>query len=118
MIDAIWMVSVSRCASATLCPTDRDLLSAVRRRDGEIAVEIAKADMAKGSPSLEIIDLQKIRDISNVHCGDSTTAAPKSVNCSFTLKYWSSICYTVAKMTLGGDGWVISDDLSVSRGPK
>ena len=69
MIDAIWLASVSRRASATLCPTDRDLLSAVYRRDGEIAFEVEEAYTAKNPQSFEIVDQQKIRSISDVHCG-------------------------------------------------
>jgi hypothetical protein len=94
MIDAIWLASVSKCASATLCPTDRDLLSTVYWRDGEIAFEVAKAYTEKNPRNFEMVHQQKVKGISDVHCGGATTEAPASITCSFTLKYWSSICYT------------------------
>ena len=119
MITLLLIASMSRCTSPTVCPSDEELLSAVRNRDGAIIQEVANQAETEDPGSIVLIHGERIRRISDVLCGDEMPSdrpgEPRSVICKFTVRYWSNDAYTVARMVQQAGGWEIDDALSVSR---
>lgn len=102
--------SLGRCASADLCPTDADVAAAVAQRnaDENAAVAVALAEdggHAYGPPPL--------RGIRRVRCGDVSPLAPRSVNCSYELRYGRRRVHEIATLLHDGGRWRIVERLSV-----
>ncbi len=112
------MAGISRCVTPTLCPSDEQLLIAVRARDGAIIREVSNQAQQEAPGSIVMVHGERIRGISDVLCGEeiqSDPDEPPSVMCKFTVRYWSRNAHTVARMVKQDDGWEIDDALSVSR---
>ena len=119
MVSLLALASISRCASLALCPTDGQLLSAVRAHDLAV-VQAASDQAAKDDPdSIFMIHTQRIKRISDVLCGDKLPSNGASgqpvINCKFTVKYWSKDAFQVAKLVQRDGGWDIDEALVVTR---
>lgn len=119
MITLLLAASISRCVVPTVCPSDEELLIAVRNRDGAIIQEVANQAEQENPESIVLVHGERIRRISDVLCGDEMPSdrpdVPRSVICKFTVRYRSSDAYTVAIIVQQTDGWEIENALSVSR---
>jgi hypothetical protein len=109
------MAQVSRCAIASMCPTDQDLKEAIYDRTAEAAAKWTNAYRAEHPDEIVWADPLVIGKISNVHCGDKSLDEPGTVNCSYSVMRASNIVYVVAKMTLRDGRWTILDELAVTR---
>ena len=113
MLTLLFLAAMARCATADLCPTDADLLNAVRSRDE--AFTQAVADQASADGDIILVHTQRIRRISDVICGDKLTDLLQTITCSFKVRYWSNDAYQVAKLVKRTDGWEITDSLGATR---
>ena len=119
MIALLILANVSRCAAPTLCPTDEQLLAAVRNRDSAV-VQAASNQAAQDDPSsIVLIHSERIKRVSNVFCSDvlpnDLPGSPTTINCAFVVRYWSRDAHTVARMVRRTDAWEIVDALMVTR---
>jgi hypothetical protein len=119
MIALMMLVGISRCAAPDVCPSDEELLAAVRGRD-DAALQQAVDDAAQNDPGrIVMIHGERIRRISVVLCGEAMARErpdePPAVLCRFTVRYWSRDAHSVARMVKRPDGWEIDEALSVSR---
>ena len=119
MIVLLILASVSRCAAPTLCPTDEQLLAAVRNRDGAV-VQAASNQAAQDDPtSVVMIHSERIKRISDVLCSDALpndlSGNPTTINCAFVVRYWSRDAHTVARLVRRSDAWEIENALMVTR---
>ncbi len=119
MIALLVLASMSRCVSAGLCPTDEQLIAAIRARD-EAFVQSASNQAAQDYPtSIVMIHSERIKRIADALCGgklpSDLAGDPPVINCKFTVRYWSQDDYHIARMVLRSDGWEIADALVVTR---
>lgn len=115
MMTLLLLAGISRCAIADLCPTDAEILSAVRARDDAVVQEVTNQAVAENPDQLVFVHSERIRRISNVICGDRLPGDEPTITCNFTIRYWSRNAYQVAKLVRAGDEWRIEDSLSVTR---
>jgi hypothetical protein len=115
MVGRLILASISRCVSVDLCPTDEDILAAVRARDAEIADGYTIAASQEEPNGFVHYSPQRIRRISDVICGDALPGETPTITCKFTVRYWSTNAFQVARLVQEGKGWRIDEALSVSR---
>jgi len=109
------MAQVSRCAVASLCPTDEQIRDAIYLDIGQEAHAWADAQRAANPKDSIIADVIAIRQVANVHCGERIADEPSAVNCSFTYLQGHHIIYEVAKLTWDGRVWTVLGKMTVSR---
>lgn len=119
LISLLALASISRCASLALCPTDDQLRSAVSAHDSAV-VQAVSDQAAKADPdSIFMIHTQRIKRIADVLCGDklpsNLTSGPPVIHCKFTVKYWSSDDFQVARLVQRDGRWDIDETLVVTR---
>ncbi len=108
-------VASARCALPQLCPTDREILDALRQADTDfVFAETARAEKANPN-ELVFIRMEGIQGISGVVCGERISQDEAIVNCKFTVRHPASESYEVASLKKTGDGWAIKDALIVNR---
>lgn len=119
MIALLILASVSRCAAPTLCPTDEQILAAVRNRNSAVVQAISNQAAQTDQSSVFLIHSERIKRISNVLCSDvlpnNLSENPATINCAFVVRYWSREAHTVARMVRRSDAWEIDDALMVTR---
>ncbi len=119
MIAVLIFASMSRCVIPELCPTDEQILAAVRSRDANVVQAIANQAARDDPNSVFLTHSERIKRISNVLCGDKLPSDlagdPPVINCRFTVRYWSRNAETVARMVRRRDGWEIDNALAVTR---
>jgi hypothetical protein len=109
------MAQISRCAVASLCPTDAQIDDAIFLNIGQEAHAWADAQRAANPKYLIIADVIAITQVGNVHCGARSVDEPRAVQCSFTYLQGRHIVFEVAKLTWDGQVWIIADKMAVSR---
>jgi hypothetical protein len=116
---AMILAGLSRCSVATLCPTDDQILTAVRNRDNDMVFALSNQAARDDPNSITLIHTLRIKRISDVVCGDALPSDlpgdPPTVNCKFTVRYSSKDAFTVAKMVQKEGQWKIADSLMVTR---
>ena len=114
MISLLLLASAARCVTPALCPTDEQLMKAVRLYyAGKSGVELS----AIGDDSIHIY-VEPIKRISDVLCGDegaNATDSPPVVTCNFTARYSDRYVRQTAELQQRDDGWEIIDTLTVTR---
>jgi hypothetical protein len=80
----LWLASVTRCVSATLCPTDADLLHAMRAENADRTTAAAQRPSSDGS--IIIIHFFDSDEVSEVICGEEMPHEPLTVTCKFTVR--------------------------------
>ena len=119
MIVSLILAAASRCAVSTLCPTDEQLISAVRNRDYAFAESVIKNSARYDPDNITMINTQPIRRISRIVCSDAlpneSPGNPTTINCAFVIRYWTRDSHTVAKLIYEDGIWEIRDSLSVTR---
>ncbi|MBS0505387.1 MAG: hypothetical protein JSS55_16650 [Proteobacteria bacterium] len=113
MIMLMLLAIVSRCALPTLCPSDADLVAAIRARDAAVAAALSDQAAAKGE--IVLTHTQRIRRISDVVCGDRLPGEAETIMCKFTIRYWSQDAYQVAKLVKRDEDWQVTEALGVNR---
>ena len=109
------LLGMTRCVAAQPCPTDADLLSAVRSRDGAMIQAMADEAAAAEPGNIVMVHSERIRRIDNILCGERLSDDPETVHCRFRVRYWSRDMHHVAKLIQRGDKWEIVDALVVTR---
>ena len=115
MIVLLLLAGVSRCAVATLCPSNADLAAAVYHRGEEDAEAHLAAARAKDPGDYVLAHAVPVRRIADVHCGDAEPGAVATVTCSFTARVGTFTLYKVAQLERRADGWTVVKELSVRR---
>jgi hypothetical protein len=106
-IASLVLAGLSRCAVADLCPTDRELLAAVRQR----ADAVASHSRDNADPNeVVLVERYNASAVSDVHCGDALEEDAGSTNCSFTLLYARSVIFRIARLSQRNGHWVITED--------
>ena len=113
MLAILLLAAISRCASPALCPSDEDLISAVRGRDAASAEAAAVEAAAAGE--IVMSHGQRIRRIKDVVCGDRLPGDLPTVTCKMTVRYWSADTFQVAKLVRQDGTWRIAEALMVTR---
>ena len=112
------LASITRCVSPDLCPSDEELVKAVRARDDAAVYSISAQAAAEDPSSITLVHTERILRVSDVICGDILPSELPSVTCRFTVRYYSRNAYQVARLIKQADGWIIDDSLIVTRDRK
>lgn len=115
MIALVALASISRCAVPELCPTDEQLLAAVRAWQEECVEAVYEQAMRENPDSLVSVHAAPIERLSNVVCGDRLPGEVPTITCRFTLRHSGSKSYHVARLVGQGSGWKIEEALAVTR---
>ncbi|MEZ5656474.1 MAG: hypothetical protein R3E04_11450 [Sphingobium sp.] len=115
MLPLFVLASVTRCVSAQLCPTDAEILAAVRSRDGDAVYAISDQEQRDHPGQLIFVHTERIKRIKDVICGDELPGDVPTITCKFTVRYWSRNAYHVARMQRIDGEWRIDDALAVTR---
>jgi len=106
-IAVLVLAGLSRCAAVDLCPTDHELLAAVRQR----AEAVARHGRDNAEPNMVVlIEPYNASAVSDVHCGDALDEDAGSMNCSFTLLYPRTVVFRIARLSEQNGRWVITDE--------
>lgn len=106
-------VGAIRCAVSTLCPTDSDILEAMRVRDAAVADRLTV--QAVVSDDFVTYAAQPVIRIANVLCGEPIADDSHRIACKFTARYRSRDAHTVAYLVRQGERWTIADSMTVTR---
>lgn len=109
------LAQVSRCATASLCPTNQDLHDAIYDRAAEAAASWANAHRSDNPNEILLAEVHVIGRVGDVHCSAPLADEPSSITCSFTTTRRSSVTYRIAKLTRHDGRWAITDSLAVDR---
>jgi hypothetical protein len=119
MLALLILASASRCAVPALCPTNEQILAAVRHRDAAVVQAVSNQAAQDDPSSVVLVHSEGIKRISDVLCSDNLPndlpGNPVTINCAFVVRYWSRDAHTMARMVRRGDVWEIDDALSVTR---
>lgn len=113
LIALLVLASMSRCVSTELCPSDEELISAVRARDVAIA-----GDSQARREALEhgiSVDRPPPSSLEGVHCGRALIAGRRRVSCSYTLRYPDETIYEGEIFEWDGEHWIIPDAVEAAR---
>src|SRR4051794_4762226 len=93
------MTQISRCAVASLCPSDGDLKAAVYERTNAVIPAIANELHARNPEMVISIHAMAASAIQDVHCGEASSETAGTVTCNFTVKYRRFVHFETAKLT-------------------
>lgn len=115
------LAATGRCATGTLCPTDDELIRAMRTRDAAIA-EAAFGRAARSNAAASVPrHAEPVQQVSAVSCDDTSSgAAPgrfRSVKCRFNAHYARSSYALTADLVRMRNYWVIDRATVVRREP-
>lgn len=94
-----------RCATADLCPSDEDLLAAIRARDTAIAADPESRRVAREQNYT--LPLEPAEAIEDVHCRPEASAGPYVVVCSYTVRYPDETSYEALHFEWDGHRWTM-----------
>jgi hypothetical protein len=113
------LASARRHAVPTLCPTNEQILAAVRQRDDAVVQEVSNQAAQDDPSSVVLVHSERIKRISDVLCSDELPndlpGNPITINCAFVVRYWTKDAHTMARMVRRSNVWEIDDALSVTR---
>jgi hypothetical protein len=118
MVLLLFIATVGRCASAELCPSDRELISALNSRDNAVMESVVVAERAKDPKGVWIADAERIKRVDDVHCGSVLPDTRRSMTCSFTVEYGGHTVFEVADLSWSGGKWTVTNEMAVTRGRK
>lgn len=104
------LISLVRCASLEMCPSDQAIMDAVKTIDETETFALAQ------TPGYEqaLIVTAAITGVSDVLCGDPVPAQIPTVICRYTVHYRTHDSYQIARLERG-DRWRIAEVLAVPR---
>lgn len=112
---ALMVFGIARCASAEFCPDDKALISAVRSRDDSMVLAISAQAAEEDPGSLTMVSSQRIMGVSDVICDEVQPGEFPTIMCKFTVRYWSTNSYLVARLVKKDGAWEIGESLQVNR---
>jgi hypothetical protein len=115
LIAILLLVSIIRCVPPTLCPTDEQLLAAVKGRDYDMVQAISNQEARDNPNEITFVHSERIKSVTDAICGEALPGDLPTITCKYTVRYWSRNTYQVAKLVKKADGWQITDALSVTR---
>lgn len=108
------LAAAGSCATPTLCPTAKDLISAIKvRTDEEIQGMYQQAQ--QGQNDFVTWAARHIASVSDIICDDARSEGALSMNCKYTVHYDGDKSYQVATLVRRDGRWVITQDRGVSR---
>lgn len=113
MILLLALAGAVHCAAPTLCPSDAQILAALRTRDAAVADSITAEAATKDD--FAIYAAQPVRRVADVFCGRAFADDPPKVACKFTAHYRSGQAYTVAHLVRRDGRWTITEAMVVMR---
>lgn len=107
------LASISRCALSAFCPTDAEIISAVRAWD--TAQAQATSDDAAAEGQVVILHPRPIRRVSDVICGAPAPGEAPTIVCRFTVHYAGHDAYQIARLVRRDEAWEVAETLVVTR---
>jgi hypothetical protein len=102
----ILLLALSRCASPAACPSDAELMAAIRQRNFE--------DATAGSDDQEYIQAPpRVSGIEDVRCDEFVAFEEGFVTCTWIVRYRRSKDRQIGRLTREGNGWRIEERMSV-----
>lgn len=118
MLPLIALIGIARCASASFCPSNEDLVAAIEARDNAAVFSISAQLQADDLGSIHLVHSERVLRVSEVLCGDRLDEDTAAITCKFTVRYPSRIVYMIARLVPQSNEWVIDDAMAVDRGRK
>ena len=108
------LAAAGPCAVPTLCPTAKDLISAIRVRTEE---EIRGMYQQAQRDQNEFVTwtARHITSVSDMICDDARPEGARSMNCRYTVHYGGDKSYEIATLVWQDGKWVITHNRAVSR---
>jgi len=107
MLFLLLMASLSRCADPAFCPSNEDLIAAVRNYEDQLALNVMNGDDDGDPATILLTPAQlKITRLEDVSCGGLSEG---SVHCSFTVRYGYKRVSHIDRLIKNSDGWTIVD---------
>jgi len=108
MLMALALMAVS-CETQALCPTEDQLIAAVRRRD-DLENEGIAEEMREGNPENPgSIESERILGITNIRCAQEWSDEPGWLNCSYRVRYPSRTVLEIAQLSREGSDWTLQN---------
>ena len=108
------LAAAGPCAVPTLCPTAKDLISAMRvRTDEEIQGMYQQAQ--QGQNDFVTWTARRITAVSDMICDDARAEGARSMNCKYTVHYRGDRSYEIATLVWRDGECVITDKRAVWR---
>lgn len=85
MLPILLLAAAGRCVSPDLCPTDEQLITALREEDNATLFAIQAQSAAENPDSIVHVSMRRITGISRVTCTNPLPDRPQSIRCSFVL---------------------------------
>ena len=108
------LATMGRCASADLCPSDTELMFAIRQRDDEATLQIGSQFRAETPDNFTMVHMERIVRISQVHCGEALPDDPRAMNCAYRVHYPTHVRLEIARLKRANGRWIIRDGRSVT----
>ena len=108
MLMAIALMAVS-CENPAHCPTEGQLIAAVRRRD-DLENEALAEEMREGNPENPgSIEPERILRITDIRCAQEWSDEPGWLNCSYRVRYPSRTVLEIAQVSREGPDWILQN---------
>jgi hypothetical protein len=108
------LAAAGSCATPTLCPTAKDLISAIKvHTDEEIQGMYQQAQ--QGQNDFVTWAPRYIASVSDIICDDARSEGARSMNCKYTVHYDGDKSYQVATLVWQDGKWVITHNRAVLR---
>jgi hypothetical protein len=108
------LAAASPCAVPTLCPTARELISAIKVRTDE-EIQRMYQQPRQDQDDFTTFTQRRINGVSDMICGDALSGGTRSMNCKYTVHYDRDKSYQVATLVWQRGKWVVTHDRVVSR---
>ncbi len=110
--------SMARCAAPSLCPTDQELLAAVRKHGAATAEALTIEHADEDQVDFTSYQAPPAQSVSGVICGErlrsELSGDPPVINCKFKVRYAGKDSHVVVRM-VQRDMWEIDKALAVTR---
>jgi hypothetical protein len=109
MLPLLLLAGVARCAVSSACPTDAELLTALRVQDMQDEALLSRR-MTEQSGHYTHAILVKARAISAVACDAPSSEAPTIVSCNLLGDYNGNTQPRTVRLIKGDTGWAFARD--------
>ncbi|MEO6216257.1 MAG: hypothetical protein ABIO86_09515 [Sphingomonas sp.] len=108
------LAAAAPCAVPTLCPTAKELISAIMSETDD---RIWKRYQQTPQEPNQIVlwTARCITGLSDIVCGDALSEGTRSMNCKYTVHYRGDRSYQIATLVWRDGEWVITDKRAVWR---
>ena len=77
--------------------------------------ELSARAAAEDPDNFTTFHIERIRGVSDVICSDALPGELPTITCKYTVRYWSSNAYQVARLIKKDGIWEIDQALTVTR---